>query len=123
MKHRNVFKNNLNIKSHWKSDETKRNETRDFAKFLRFRNKSQALDDEVIRLKRSVAEWEKRYREKEHEFFDYKNKQRNTPEVKLQSEINVLTLERVKIICFLNRNSNFSSERNSTQTRRFDRIS
>ncbi|CAF4712271.1 unnamed protein product, partial [Rotaria socialis] len=57
-------------------------------------SKNQALDDEIIRLKRSVAEWEKRYREKEQDFFSYKEKQRSAPEIKLQSEINMLTLEK-----------------------------
>jgi len=60
-----------------------------------FRSKNQALDDEIIRLKRSVAEWEKRYRDKEQEYFSYKEKQRSAPEVKLQAEINMLTLEKV----------------------------
>ncbi|CAF4945457.1 unnamed protein product, partial [Rotaria socialis] len=58
------------------------------------KSKNQALDDEIIRLKRSVAEWEKRYREKEQDFFSYKEKQRSAPEIKLQSEINMLTLEK-----------------------------
>ncbi|CAF2992351.1 unnamed protein product [Rotaria sp. Silwood2] len=58
------------------------------------KSKNQALDDEIIRLKRSVAEWEKRYRDKEQEFFSYKEKQRSIPEVKLQAEINMLTIEK-----------------------------
>jgi centrosomal protein CEP120 len=60
-----------------------------------FRSKNQALEDEIIRLKRSVAEWEKRYRDKEQEYFSFKEKQRSTPEVKLQADINMLTLEKV----------------------------
>ena len=62
---------------------------------LHFRSKNQALDDEIIRLKRSTAEWEKRYHDKEQEFFSYKEKQRHAPEVKLHAEINMLTLEKV----------------------------
>lgn len=62
---------------------------------LKKRSKNQALDDEILRLKRSVTEWEKRYRDKEQEYFSFKEKQRHTPEVKLQAEINVLTLEKV----------------------------
>ncbi|CAF1603544.1 unnamed protein product, partial [Adineta ricciae] len=58
------------------------------------KSKNQALDDEIIRLKRSVAEWEKRYRDKEQELFSYKEKQRSAPEVKLQAEINMLMLEK-----------------------------
>ncbi|CAF1216031.1 unnamed protein product [Adineta steineri] len=58
------------------------------------KSKNQALDDEIIRLKRSLAEWEKRYRDKEQEYFSYKEKQRSAPEVKLQAEINMLTLEK-----------------------------
>jgi centrosomal protein CEP120 len=53
----------------------------------------------MVRLKRSVAEWEKRFRDKEQEFYSFKEKQRNAPEVKLQAEINMLTLE--KVISFL----------------------
>lgn len=78
----------------------KKNE--DYFQNLNFRSKNQALDDEIIRLKRSVSEWEKRCRDKEQEFFSYKEKQRNAPEVKLQSEINMLTLERVKNRIYLN---------------------
>ncbi|CAF0988308.1 unnamed protein product [Rotaria sp. Silwood1] len=58
------------------------------------KSKNQALDDDIIRLKRSVAEWEKRYRDKEQEFFSYKDKQRSAPEVKLQAEINMITIEK-----------------------------
>lgn len=76
MKHRNVYKNNPNIKLLWK------------------KSKNQALDDEIIRLKRSINEWEKRFRDKEQEYFSFKEKQRHTPEVKLQAEINMLTLEK-----------------------------
>jgi centrosomal protein CEP120 len=63
------------------------------------RNRNQAFDEEIIRLKRSQAEWEKRYRDKEQEFFTYKDKQRSAPEVKLQSDINMLTLEKVRTSC------------------------
>ncbi len=66
-----------------------------YSYYFFFRSKNQALDDEIIRLKRSVAEWEKRYRDKEQEYFSYKEKQRSAPEVKLQAEINMLTLEKV----------------------------
>ena len=59
------------------------------------RNRNHALDDEITRLKRSLAEWEKRFRDKEQEFFGYKEKQRSAPEVKLQADINMLTLEKV----------------------------
>jgi centrosomal protein CEP120 len=61
------------------------------------RSKSQAHEDEINRLKRSVAEWEKRFRDKEQEFYSYKEKQRHAPEVKLQADINMLTLEKVNI--------------------------
>ena len=65
-------------------------------RFFCFRNKNQALEEEILRLKRSAADWEKRYRDKEHEFFSFKEKQRSAPEVKLQAEINMLTLEKVR---------------------------
>jgi hypothetical protein len=55
----------------------------------------------MVRLKRSVAEWEKRFRDKEQEFYSFKEKQRNAPEVKLQAEINMLTLEKVTSLLFI----------------------
>jgi hypothetical protein len=55
----------------------------------------------MVRLKRSVAEWEKRFRDKEQEFYSFKEKQRNAPEVKLQAEINMLTLEKVTSFLFI----------------------
>lgn len=64
--------------------------------YCSFRSRNQALDEEISRLKRSVAEWEKRYRDKEQEYFSFKEKQRSTPEVKLQAKIDMLTLENVK---------------------------
>ena len=73
------------------------------------RSKNQASDDEMIRLKRSLAEWEKRYRDKEQEFFSYKEKQRSAPEVKLQAEINMLTLEKVNLIELFNEKQPLSS--------------
>jgi centrosomal protein CEP120 len=68
---------------------------------LFFRSKNHALDDEINRLKRSVTEWEKRYRDKEQEHFSFKEKQRSAPEVKLQAEINMLTLEKVHFSLFI----------------------
>ena len=59
------------------------------------RSRNQALDEEITRLKRSASEWEKRYRDKEQEYFSFKEKQLHTPEVKLQAKIDMLTLEKV----------------------------
>ena len=42
-----------------------------------------------------VLEWERKYADKEAEFSKYKDRENNRPEVRLQSEINVLNLEKV----------------------------
>ncbi|CAF1651541.1 unnamed protein product, partial [Didymodactylos carnosus] len=58
------------------------------------KHKTLALEEEIISLKRTVTEWEKRHRDKEAEYFQYKEKQRTVPEVKLQANINMLNLEK-----------------------------
>ena len=44
-----------------------------------------------------VYEAEKRYQSKENEFMTYKEQQLTKPEVKLESEINLLKMEKVRI--------------------------
>ncbi|CAF1224341.1 unnamed protein product, partial [Didymodactylos carnosus] len=89
------------------------------------KNKASALEDDIIRLKRSAAEWEKRYRDKEAEYFQYKEKQRTVPEVKLQAEINMLNLEKNELERRLEQ-ANVSTERYKQQwqkaLREFQRV-
>lgn len=73
------------------------------------RSRNLALDEEITRLKRSVSEWEKRYRDKEQEYFSFKEKQRQTPEVKLQAKIDMLTLENVTPLNVMKNKSHRSS--------------
>ena len=49
----------------------------------------------MTRLKAQLAEQEARTRELQQEFAKFKQEQNNKPEVRLQSEINLLTLEKV----------------------------
>lgn len=44
-----------------------------------------------------MYEAEKRYQTKENEFMAYKEQQLTKPEVKLESEINLLKMEKVRI--------------------------
>lgn len=92
VKHQNDYKNNPIIKSLLKSTSQPPIHPHSLSPS---RSRNHALDEEITRLKRSVSEWEKRYREKEQEHFSYKEKQRHTPEVKLQAKIDMLTLENV----------------------------
>jgi centrosomal protein CEP120 len=50
------------------------------------------------RLKKQVHECEKKYSDKEAEFLRYKEKENTRPEIRLQSELNILSLEKVNII-------------------------
>jgi len=60
------------------------------------KNKCETLEQEVAKYKKQVNEWEKRMADKEAEFVRYKEKENTRPEVRLQSELNVLHLEKVK---------------------------
>lgn len=46
---------------------------------------------------KKVIDWEKRYADKEAEFARYKDRDNNRPEMRLQSEINILNLEKVEL--------------------------
>ena len=62
---------------------------------MRCRAKTRQLEEYVTRLKAQLAEQEARTRELQQEFAKFKQEQNNKPEVRLQSEINLLTLEKV----------------------------
>ena len=51
------------------------------------------------RLKLQVTDAETRYQQLSREFAAYREQQNAKPEVRLQSEINLLTLEKVTIKC------------------------
>jgi hypothetical protein len=60
------------------------------------KNKCEMFEQEIAKYKKQVNEWEKRMADKEAEFLRYKEKENTRPEVRLQSELNVLHLEKVK---------------------------
>lgn len=59
--------------------------------------KAKEQDEYILRLKTQIAEEETKRKEAEHEFAKYKEQQNSKPEVRLQSEINLLTLEKVEL--------------------------
>ena len=66
--------------------------------FLFRRAKTKELEENVARLKVQLTEQEQRTREVTQEFAKFKDEQNTKPEVRLQSEINLLTLEKVREI-------------------------
>ena len=54
------------------------------------------LDEQVARLKQQLKEYEAKNQQVDKEFTTYREQQNSKPEVRLQSEINLLTLEKVK---------------------------
>lgn len=59
------------------------------------RVKSAACEEESAKWRRQVVECEKKLADKEAEFARYKEKENARPEVRLQSELNVMHLEKV----------------------------
>jgi centrosomal protein CEP120 len=55
------------------------------------------LDDQKKHLQAQILEWEKRYDSKVAEFTSFKEQQNGRPEIQLQSDINMLTLEKVEL--------------------------
>ena len=60
------------------------------------KNKCEMLEQELAKYKKQINEFEKRMADKDAEFLRYKEKENSRPEVRLQSELNVLHLEKVK---------------------------
>ena len=56
------------------------------------------LEDEISKLKQELNAAEKKLREREEEFEQFKQQLNLKPEVRLQAQINVLTLEKVLAI-------------------------
>lgn len=61
------------------------------------RMKVKGLEEQKQRLVEQVYEAEKRYQAKENEFMAYKEQQLTKPEVKLESEINLLRMEKTEL--------------------------
>ncbi|XP_040824476.1 centrosomal protein of 120 kDa isoform X2 [Ochotona curzoniae] len=61
------------------------------------RLKTKQLDEEKLRLQQQLSDSENKYKILEKEFQQFKEQQSNKPEVRLQSEINLLNLEKVEL--------------------------
>ncbi|XP_019372360.1 PREDICTED: centrosomal protein of 120 kDa [Gavialis gangeticus] len=61
------------------------------------RSKIKQLEEDKIRLQQLLYEAENKYKILEKEFQQYKEQQSSKPEIRLQSEINLLTLEKVEL--------------------------
>ncbi|KAL6037179.1 hypothetical protein STEG23_023021, partial [Scotinomys teguina] len=61
------------------------------------RLKLKQLEDDKHRLQQQLNDAENKYKILENEFHQFKDQQSNKPEIRLQSEINLLTLEKVEL--------------------------
>ncbi|XP_037114858.1 centrosomal protein of 120 kDa isoform X2 [Syngnathus acus] len=61
------------------------------------RDKVRLMEEERTRLLKQITDWENRYKQLEKDFYTFKEQQNIKPEVRLQSEINILTLEKVEL--------------------------
>ncbi|XP_075267411.1 centrosomal protein of 120 kDa isoform X2 [Opisthocomus hoazin] len=61
------------------------------------RSKIKQLDEDKLRLQQQLYEAENKHKILEKEFQQYKEQQSSKPEIQLQSEINLLTLEKVEL--------------------------
>ncbi len=61
------------------------------------RAKTKEFEDYILRLKNQLGEAEVKYQTLDRDFAHYKEQQNSKPEVRLQSEINLLTLEKVTL--------------------------
>ncbi|NXI61655.1 CE120 protein, partial [Anseranas semipalmata] len=61
------------------------------------RSKIKQLEEDKLRLQQQLYEAENKYKILEKEFQQYKEQQSSKPEIQLQSEINLLTLEKVEL--------------------------
>ncbi len=64
------------------------------------RSRVKEMEEYIVRLKQQVSGEEVKYQVLQKEFTLYKEQQGSKPEVRLQSEINLLTLEKVWHIVF-----------------------
>ncbi|XP_074851108.1 centrosomal protein of 120 kDa isoform X2 [Carettochelys insculpta] len=70
------------------------------------KSKMKQLEEEKVRLQQQICEAENKYKILEKEFQQYKEHQCSKPEIRLQSEINLLTLEKVAITLLKLKDSN-----------------
>ncbi|KAA0714502.1 Centrosomal protein of 120 kDa [Triplophysa tibetana] len=61
------------------------------------RSKVKQLEDQLSRQQQQIQEAEKKYKQLEKEFHQFREQQNVRPEVRLQSDINLLTLEKVEL--------------------------
>ncbi|KAM4810471.1 centrosomal protein of 120 kDa [Rhinophrynus dorsalis] len=61
------------------------------------RSKAKQLEEEKLRLQQQLQEAERKFKILDKDFQQYKEQQSNKPEIRLQSEINLLTLEKVEL--------------------------
>ncbi|KAM9858660.1 centrosomal protein of 120 kDa [Aulostomus maculatus] len=61
------------------------------------RDKVRLMEEERARLLQQIADGESRYKQLEKEFQLHREQQNNRPELRLQSDINILTLEKVEL--------------------------
>lgn len=60
-------------------------------------SKNESLEEEIARQKRQINEWERKFSDKEAEFLRYKERDNSRPEIRLQSELNMLNLEKLEL--------------------------
>ncbi|XP_051963834.1 centrosomal protein of 120 kDa-like [Xyrauchen texanus] len=61
------------------------------------RSKVRQLEDQLSRQQQQIQEAENKYRQLEKEFHQYRDQQNIRPEIRLQSEVNLLMLEKVEL--------------------------
>ena len=53
------------------------------------------MEEYIVKLKGAISEQEAKYKQLDADFARFKEQQNTKPEVRLQAEINILTLEKV----------------------------
>ncbi|XP_057709140.1 centrosomal protein of 120 kDa isoform X2 [Corythoichthys intestinalis] len=61
------------------------------------RDKVRLMEEERTRLLKQITDWENRYKQLEKDFNHFREQQNVRPEVRLQSDVNILTLEKVEL--------------------------
>ena len=61
------------------------------------KSRCDSLEEEITRLKKQLIEQERKSSDKESEFMRYKERENGRPEVRLQSELNMLNLEKLEL--------------------------
>ncbi|XP_077473663.1 centrosomal protein of 120 kDa isoform X2 [Stigmatopora argus] len=61
------------------------------------RDKVRLMEEERTRLLKQITDWDNRYKQLEKDFHHFREQQNIRPEVRLQSEVNIMTLEKVEL--------------------------